>query len=183
ISQPAKCGPSNFQFLRFPSDVRIKAPFRVPANTRIPLIVYISNCGLRESSPKSNINSQTSNFARIGGHRPPLQRNSVPECRRCEGALTPLWFCHEEFKLSYYSSCERGCSDGTACGCEWRIGPCHRCRGLTGWFSVSPLSALRPGRRAYDSFSLRGNSGRSPVFRKRANLRACRTMRALPWHG
>src|SRR5437762_3768376 len=70
----------------------MKAPFRVPANTRILLIVYISNCGFRGSSPKSNINLQKSNFARIGGHRPPLQRNSVPEFRRCEEELTPYGF-------------------------------------------------------------------------------------------
>jgi len=72
----------------------MKAPFRVPANTRIPLIVETLNRGLRGSrqiSSKSKIKFRVSNFARVGGHRP-LQWNSVPEFRRCEAALTAYGF-------------------------------------------------------------------------------------------
>src|SRR6266567_6157211 len=114
--------------------------------------------------------------------RPPLQ-NSVPEFRRCEVTLTPLWFCHEEFKISYRSSCDRGRNNGTAISREWRTGPRHDCRGLGGWFSVSPLSALRPVRRADDSLSLHGHSSRSPVFGKRTDLCACKVLRALSCQG
>src|SRR5437773_6653842 len=73
----------------------MKAPFRVPANTRIPLIVETLNRGLRGSrqiSSKSKIKSRISSFARVGGDRPPSQRNLVPEFRRCEVALTPYDF-------------------------------------------------------------------------------------------
>jgi len=73
----------------------MKAPFRVPANTRIPLIVETLNRGLRGSrqiSSKSKIKSRISSFARVGGDRPPRQRNLVPEFRRCEVALTPYDF-------------------------------------------------------------------------------------------
>src|SRR6266481_2184928 len=37
-SQPAKCGPLTSHFSRFPSDVRMNAPLRVPTRTRTPLI-------------------------------------------------------------------------------------------------------------------------------------------------
>src|SRR6266852_6967561 len=40
ISQPAKCGPLTSHFSRLPSDVRTKAPLRVPANTRTRLIYH-----------------------------------------------------------------------------------------------------------------------------------------------
>ena len=39
ISQPAKCGPLIFQRSRLPSDVRMNAPFRVPTNTLILLML------------------------------------------------------------------------------------------------------------------------------------------------
>ena len=38
ISQPAKWGPLTCQSCRAASDVKIKAPLRVPTNTRTPLI-------------------------------------------------------------------------------------------------------------------------------------------------
>ena len=37
ISQPPKCGPLTSHLLRFPSDVRMNAPLRVPTSTRTPL--------------------------------------------------------------------------------------------------------------------------------------------------
>src|SRR5205823_14975790 len=48
--QPAKCGASTFQSLRYSYDVRTNAPYRVPNNNRVPLIVYTSNRGLRRST-------------------------------------------------------------------------------------------------------------------------------------
>src|SRR6266542_6410912 len=39
ISQPAKCGPLTSQFWRLPSAVRTNAPFFVPTETRILLMV------------------------------------------------------------------------------------------------------------------------------------------------
>src|SRR5258708_37937229 len=40
VSQPAKWGPLSPLFSRLPSDVRTKAPLRVPANTRTRLIYH-----------------------------------------------------------------------------------------------------------------------------------------------
>ncbi len=37
-----------------------------------------------------------------------------------------LWFCHEQFKFSYRSSCDRDRIDGTADGREWRARPGER---------------------------------------------------------
>src|SRR5207237_605675 len=64
ISQPAKCGPSTFQSLRFVSDVRTNAPFRVPTNTRIPLINYFSyscscSCSNQETSNRRSRGMKT----------------------------------------------------------------------------------------------------------------------------
>src|SRR5262249_58020611 len=38
ISQPPKCGPLTSHRVRVPSDVRMKAPLRVPTSTRTPLM-------------------------------------------------------------------------------------------------------------------------------------------------
>src|SRR5260370_3848432 len=40
ISQPAKWGPLTSHFSRLPSEVNIKAPLRVPTNTRTLVIFY-----------------------------------------------------------------------------------------------------------------------------------------------
>src|SRR4051794_7895777 len=39
ISPPVKCGPWTFHCSRFASEVRTKAPLRVPTSTRTPLIL------------------------------------------------------------------------------------------------------------------------------------------------
>src|SRR5580765_6509362 len=119
----------------------------------------------------------------FNGYRPSLRLNSVPEFRRCEVTLTSYGFVHEEFKFSYRSSCDRDRSDGTADGREWRTRPRDGRRKLAEWFSLSPLSAMGPSRRAHDSFSLCRHSRGSPVFGKRTDLCTCRTLRALWRHG
>src|SRR6266436_9533131 len=49
ISQPAKCGPLTSHFSRFPSDVRMNAPLRVPTRTRTPLIPRSSSFFIQPS--------------------------------------------------------------------------------------------------------------------------------------
>src|SRR5579863_2156996 len=46
ISQPAKCGPWTLQFLRLPSESRMNAPLRVPANTRTLLMLRSLDAGI-----------------------------------------------------------------------------------------------------------------------------------------